>query len=231
MSFLEPIAVSSIAKEAFHKLTQAIVSGEFKPGERLSEAELARRFGISRGPIREALGRLEGKLVIRTPRLGVSVIDLSTEKLVELFAVREALEGMAARLAAERITAPEIEELNALLEQHGGNKDVASDSGYYQEGQDDDFHFRIVRSARNEQLELMLLEELYFKLKLYRYRISSTPGRAQKALEEHREIVKAIASHNPDNAESAMRRHIRNAITAAASQMERGEKERNRSQK
>jgi DNA-binding GntR family transcriptional regulator len=220
MSYLEPIAVSSIANEAFHKLTQAIISGEFAPGEKLSEAELARRFGISRGPIREALQRLEGKLVLRMPRVGVSVIDLSTEKLIELFAVREALEGMAARLAAERTTEQEIVELGRLLEQHGAHDDVASGAAYYQAGQDDDFHFHIVRAARNEQLQSMLLEELFFKLKLYRYRISSKPGRAQKALEEHREIVAAIASRNPDAAEAAMRRHIRNAIAGYVSQMD-----------
>ncbi len=212
MSNLEPIIVSSIAAEAFHKLTQAIISGEFAPGERLSEAELSRRFGISRGPIREALGRLEGKLVARMPRVGVSVIDLKQEQLVELFAVREALEGMAARLAAARITDAEIAELGALLEQHGSQPELISGGAYYQAGQDDDFHYRIVHAARNEQLEHLLLEELFYKLKLYRYRISSKPGRAQKALEEHREIVRAIASRNPDAAEAAMRRHIRNAI-------------------
>jgi DNA-binding GntR family transcriptional regulator len=229
MSYLEPIAVSSIANEAFHKLTQAIISGEFTPGERLSEAELARRFGISRGPIREALQRLEGKLVIRIPRVGVSVIDLSKEKLVELFAVREALEGMAARLAAERTTDKEIDELARLLEQHGAHDDVASGSAYYQAGQDDDFHFQIVRMARNEQLQNMLLEELFFKLKLYRYRISSKPVRPQKALEEHRQIVKAIASRNGDEAEAAMRRHIRNAIAGAVSRMDGDGQEHNRS--
>lgn len=231
MSHLEPIAVSSIAHEAFTRLTQAIVSGEFAPGQRLSEAELARRFGISRGPIREALGRLEGKLVTRMPRLGVSVINLSPEKLLDLFAVREALEGMAARLAARHMNDTEVEELRRLLEQHGANDDVASGAGYYQAGNDDDFHFRIVRAAGNEQLEAMLLHELYFKLKLYRYRISSNPGRAQKALEEHREIVEAIESRNPDAAETAMRRHIRNAIAAAVRQTEASDAADDRSTK
>jgi DNA-binding GntR family transcriptional regulator len=221
MSFLEPIAISSIANEAFHKLTQAIVSGEFAPGERLSEADLARRFGISRGPIREALGRLEGKLVTRMPRVGVSVIKLSREKLINLFAVREALEGMAARLAAERMTDAEIADLDQLLEQHRGHADVASGAAYYQAGQDDDFHFRIVRAARNEQLEHMLLEELYFKLKLYRYRLSSNPGRPLRALAEHRTIVEAIGSRDADAAEAAMRMHIRSAISSATADLEK----------
>lgn len=213
-SALDRIAVSSIANEAFHKLTQAIVSGEFAPGQRLSEAELARRFGISRGPIREALGRLEGKLVTRMPRVGVSVINLSSTKLINLFAVREALEGMAARLAAERITDAEIRALNDLLEHHGENLDVATGAAYYQAVHDDDFHFNIVRAARNDQLEYVLLEELYFQLKLYRYRLSSKPGRSLKALKEHRSIVETLTRRDPDAAEAAMRLHIRNAISS-----------------
>ena len=77
MSVLNPIAGTSLANEAFGKLVEAITSGEFEPGEKLSEADLARKLGISRGPLREALGRLEGRLVTRTPRLGVRVIQYS----------------------------------------------------------------------------------------------------------------------------------------------------------
>lgn len=77
MSALYTISLSTVSNEAFKKVTEAIVAGEFAPGQKLSEAELARRFGTSRGPIREALGRLEGKLVSRSPRLGVRVIEFS----------------------------------------------------------------------------------------------------------------------------------------------------------
>jgi len=218
MSVLDQIAVSTIANEAFRKVTQAIVAGEFAPGEKLSESELARRFGISRGPIREALGRLEGKLVSRSPRVGVRVIDLSADKLVHLFNVREALEGMAARLAAMHGTDGEIATLRKLLDRHAEHKDVASGEAYFQESHDDDFHFNIVRAARNPQLEHMLLEELYYQLRLYRYRLSSKPGRAKTALQEHIAIVDAIRARDPDAAEHAMRVHIRNAIASYAGQ-------------
>lgn len=214
MSALDPIAVSTIANEAFRKVTQAIIAGEFTPGEKLSEAELARRFGISRGPIREALGRLEGKLVFRSPRVGVRVIDLTSEKLANLFAVREALEGMAARLAATSMTDAEIAALAVLLERHAGYQDVVRGEAYYQGSHDDDFHFNIVRGARNLQLEQMLLEDLYYQIRLYRYRLSAQPGRAQKALNEHVAIVTALRARDPDAAERAMRTHIRNAIAS-----------------
>ena len=213
MSTIDPISVSTIADEALKRVTQAIVSGQYAPGERLSEAELARQFGISRGPIREALGRLEGKLVQRSPRVGVSVLDLSIEKLTDLFAVREALEGMAARLAATNITDADIEHLTTLLDRHSGHRDVSAGEGYYQGSKDDDFHFNIARIAGNNQLQHMLQEELYHQLRLYRYRLSVRKGRALTALDEHRAILAALSDRNPDRAEEAMRTHIRNAIS------------------
>ena len=116
MSVLQRIAVTSLVDEALNKIVGAITGGAFKPGERLSESELARQLGISRGPLREALGRLEGRLVVRIPRVGVSVIRISRDDLVELFAVREALEGMACRLAAQRIRPQEAKSLVELLD-------------------------------------------------------------------------------------------------------------------
>lgn len=217
MSALRPIAITSLAEEAFGKLVQAITSGEFEPGQKLSEAALARQLGISRGPLREALGRLEGRLVMRTPRLGVRVIDLDREDLEQLFLVREALEGMAARLAAERMTSQELQQLRELLEHHATQPELAAGSAYHQRSRDDDFHFTIVRAARCERLEQMLLDELYYQLRIQRLRSSTRPGRAQRALHEHREIVDALASRNPDAAEGTIRHHIRNARLSAVS--------------
>ncbi len=217
MSALKPIAITSLAGEAFGKLIQAITSGEFEPGQKLSEAALARQLGISRGPLREALGRLEGRLVMRTPRLGVRVIDFTREDLEQLFLVREALEGMAARLAAERMTIGEQRQLRDLLAHHASQPELAAGSAYYQRSRDEDFHFTIVRAARCERLEQMLLNELYYQLRLQRLRSSTRPGRAQQALSEHREIVDALASRNPDAAEGTMRHHIRNARMSALS--------------
>src|SRR6187401_2211972 len=95
---------STIAGEALNKIIEAIITGELKRGERIPEAQIARQLGISRGPLREALRRLENRLVTRMPRVGVSVIQITEKDLEELFAVREALEGFACRAAAERIT-------------------------------------------------------------------------------------------------------------------------------
>ena len=215
MSALFPTASVSLAEEAFGKLVQAITSGEFSPGERLSEAELARQLGISRGPLREALGRLEGRLVVRTPRIGVRVIDFDRDALEQLFLVREALEGMSARLAAERMTTAQLDELGDLLDRHASQPELAAGKVYIQGSGDEDFHFAVVRGGNNPRLEHLLLDEVYYQLRIQRLKSSTRPGRAQAALAEHREILEALQSRNPDRAEEAMRRHIRNARFSA----------------
>jgi DNA-binding GntR family transcriptional regulator len=215
MPVLEPIThPSTIAGEALGKIIEAIVTGEFKPGERISEAEIARQLGISRGPLREALGRLENRLVTRAPRVGVSVIQLTEKDLVELFTVREALEGMACRAAAEKITDDELRSLKSLLAGHGSDPAVLSSKGYYQRSQNEDFHFQIVRCSRNERLEHLLMESLYYQLRLYRFQASTQPGRAEAAFEEHQEIFDALQARDPERAEHAMRKHIRHALVS-----------------
>jgi DNA-binding GntR family transcriptional regulator len=210
-----PIESTSLVEGAFGKLVQAITSGEFAPGERLSEAELARQLGISRGPLREALGRLEGRLVVRTPRIGVSVIDFDREALEHLFVVREALEGMAAKLAAERMTTAQLDELGDLLERHATQPELAAGKLYVQSSHDEDFHLGVVRGGGNPRIQQLLLDEVYYQLRIQRLRSSARPGRAQAALSEHREILQALQSRNPERAEEAMRNHIRNARFSA----------------
>jgi DNA-binding GntR family transcriptional regulator len=203
----------SLADQAFQKIVAAISRGDFSPGEFIKEARIAKQLGISRGPLREAMNRLEGRnLVERRPRLGVQVVSLSRRDLVELFTVREALEGMACRLAASAMNKNDIDQLSALLEEHGRSKGVRSGSGYYQGAADEDFHFRIVRGSGNERLVKALCDELYYQIRIYRYRSSVRPGRALAALEEHRMIVEALRARDPDRAEAAMRKHIATAL-------------------
>lgn len=211
LSTIKPIVGASLSSEAFDKVVEAITSGEFALGERLSEADLARRLGISRGPLREALGRLEGRLVKRTPRIGVRVIDFGKDDLESLFLTREALEGMAARLACERMGTRQLTALRNLLEQHADRPEIVSGKSYAPKSRDEDFHFSIIRAAHCEHLERLLMEELYYQLRIYRRKSSTQPGRAQAALREHQVIVSAIESRNPDEAEKAMRTHLRNA--------------------
>jgi DNA-binding GntR family transcriptional regulator len=118
---------------------------------------------------------------------------------------------MACRAAAERITDEELLSLKSLLQGHGSDPAVLSTKGYYQRSQNDDFHFQIVRCSRNERLEHLLMENLYYQLRLYRFQASTQPGRAEAAFSEHQAIFEALQARDPDRAESAMRAHIRRA--------------------
>jgi DNA-binding GntR family transcriptional regulator len=131
--------------------------------------------------------------------------------LHEILLVREALEGMACGLAALNMPGAEIAALRKLLDSHEKQKSVQENKGYYQESKDFDFHFRIVAGSGNERLQQMLTGDLYYLLRVYRYKSSTKPGRAMEALQEHRDIVSALERRDPQGAEQAMREHLRHA--------------------
>jgi DNA-binding GntR family transcriptional regulator len=206
------VAAQSLVDALAERIEAAIVSGDLQPGSKLSEQGLAVSLGVSRGPLREAIRRLEGrKLLQRTPNIGVHVASLSPGDLYEVLQVREALEGMACALAARNMTDGELKALSDLLEQHQQQKSVQEGTGYYQESKDFDFHFRIVKGSRNARLIQMLCEDLYYLLRVYRYKSSTKPGRAKQALREHKDIVAALMRRDPVDAERKMRLHIGNA--------------------
>jgi DNA-binding GntR family transcriptional regulator len=197
------------ADEAFDCLQTAIVKGDLIPGEKIGEVELCSRFHLTRGPLREALGRLESRgLLVRRPHAGVKVVAVSADELIELYRIRELMEGLAARQAAERMTDAEIAALRATLDTHETMIEQAQGQAYYQAEGDYDFHHRIATGSRNTKLTQMLLGDLYYMVRMYRYRLSTSAGRPHKALGEHRNIVDAIASRDGDLAEFLMKRHI-----------------------
>ncbi|EOW9171204.1 GntR family transcriptional regulator [Vibrio cholerae] len=190
-------------------LIEAIVEGEIAPGSKISEPELAKQFQVSRGPLREALMRVEGLgLIERIPHIGARVIQLSPTKLVELYAVREALEGMAARLAARNITEIELAGLESLLSTHSIHIDQVEGASYFHQQGDFDFHYRIIQASRNQQLIGLLCDELYHLLRMYRYQSPRSHSRPVEALEEHKFILRAIRQRDEELAEMLMRRHI-----------------------
>ncbi|AFP31163.1 GntR family transcriptional regulator [Marinobacter sp. BSs20148] len=197
------------ADEAFDCLQTAIVKGDLIPGEKIGEVELCSRFHLTRGPLREALGRLESRgLLVRRPHAGVKVVAVSADELIELYRIRELMEGLAARQAAERMTDAEIAALRATLDTHETMIEQAQGQAYYQAEGDYDFHHRIATGSRNTKLTQMLLGDLYYMVRMYRYRLSTSAGRPHMALGEHRNIVDAIASRDGDLAEFLMKRHI-----------------------
>lgn len=202
----------TLSDRAFEWLEEAIIKGDYPPRSKLDEGALAKAFGISRGPVREAIRRLEGKkLVERVPHVGARVAALTGADLTELFYVREALEGMACRLATLRMTDDEIRDLSDLLEGHAASGALKAGESYYQRPGDFDFHFRMIQASRNPKLIAMLCDDLYHLLRIYRYRSSFRQGRAREALREHRAIVKAMTARDPDAAERLMREHLNRA--------------------
>ncbi|MEZ9233505.1 GntR family transcriptional regulator [Vibrio amylolyticus] len=190
-------------------LIEAIVSGEIPPGSKISEPELAKRFTVSRGPLREAIMRVQGLgLIERIPHVGARVIAFSEEKLLELYAVREALEGMAARLAARYITDEEVIQLEVVLATHSKHIDEVSGASYFHQHGDFDFHYRIIKASRNSKLVSLLCDELYHLLRMYRYQSPRSQSRPNEALEEHKYILRAIKNRDEELAEMLMRRHI-----------------------
>ncbi|GAB0151720.1 MULTISPECIES: GntR family transcriptional regulator [Marinobacterium] len=205
---LEPEA-RTLADRVCRQIVTAIVKGEIPPGHKISEPELARTYGISRGPLREAIRRLEGwRLVERKAHVGARVVKLSAHELIEIYRVREALEGMACRQAAKNMTDAEIESLKRLLDEHEASIEQREGRSYFQKEGDLDFHYRIVQGSKNSKLLELLGDDLYHLVRMYRYQFSVSSSRPKRALKEHRQIIDAIEARDEELAEMLMRRHI-----------------------
>ncbi|MFK8053153.1 MAG: GntR family transcriptional regulator [Woeseiaceae bacterium] len=210
---------STLADQMLESLQSAIVEGELQPGDKLREPDLAKRYGTSRGPLREALRRLEArKLVTTAPNTGARVVSLSNEQLLELYDMREALEGMTCRLAATNISDDEITGLDELLNQHEAELTRQAGRDYFRQEGDLDFHFRIAKACGNTLLANVLCIDHYHLMRLYRYKFSTTPGRPARALYEHRRIFEALRERDGELAELLMRKHIRAARENVARQ-------------
>jgi DNA-binding GntR family transcriptional regulator len=217
-------AQGTLADIATHRLAHSIVTGELAQGQKLNEAELAERFGMGRGPLREALRHLEGmRLVKRIPNVGARVVVLDRKTLSDLYAVREALEGMACRIAAARMTDDEIDQLRKLLDSH--EKQIKKQGGkvYSQKEGDLDFHYQIARGSRNQMLMDLLGSEQYQLLRMCRYRTSRNAERTGPALQQHRQIVEALAQRDGELAEILMRRHIQGAWHSISAMIDKEE--------
>ncbi len=202
----------TIADRLSDELITSIVKGDIAPGSKISEPDLARTYKISRGPLREAIRRLEGlHLVARIPHVGARVVSLHPQQLVEIYQVREALEGMAARLACLNMTVDEITELKNLLDEHEHDIEKSEGREYFQHEGHFDFHYRIIQGSKNQRLIELLCSELYHLIRMYRFRSSQITARPHRALAEHRHICTAIEQRDGELAEILMRRHINTA--------------------
>jgi DNA-binding GntR family transcriptional regulator len=203
-------AETSRGQHVYAQLTAAIQTGRLQPGTRLREVEIAAWLGVSRTPVREALKRLEADgLAQATPHAGMTVTTLSRQQIIELYAMRIELEGMAARLAAQFATDDEIATLQAHLRAAEATLDDAAASADGNRA----FHACIYRASHNRYL-LQTLDSLSTALALLPTTTYDIAGRPAAALAEHRAIVEAIWANAADEAEAAARAHMQGAQRA-----------------
>ncbi|MFK7886485.1 MAG: GntR family transcriptional regulator [Gammaproteobacteria bacterium] len=203
---------TTLADHLLESLQKAIVEGDLAPGEKLREPDLAKSFGTSRGPLRDAIRRLEARrLIISTPNAGARVTSLSALQLIELYQVREALEGMTCRLAATHMSDADLAQLDALLNSHEQALEQAGGRRYFRQEGDLDFHYRIAAGCGNALLASSVCVDYYQLMRMYRHKFSAHRGRPARALAEHRRILSALMERDGELAEILMRRHIRAA--------------------
>jgi DNA-binding GntR family transcriptional regulator len=188
-------------------IRDAIVRGELEPGARLSENELAEQLGVSRTPIREAVGRLrDDRLVDVVPQLGTFVSRISTQAVSDAQFIREALECAAVRGAAERASDDDI----ALLEQTLRSQERASESGDVDAWYllDDTYH-RALCDLSGHPTVWDVSERAKSHLNRLRRLSLGMPDYMPEMVAEHRAVVDAVARHDVDGAEEALRHHLR----------------------
>ena len=207
----ESIARSSgvvLGEAVFRSLCESLQSGTYRAGDRLREEEVAQRLNVSRTPVREALGRLAARgFVAPAGGRGLIVRNLDISEVLELYAMREILEGAAARLAAEHASRPEID---ALIDIELASTDAASDAAGMAR-LNRTFHETVCRAARNRYLD-NASRELQDWIALLGATTFSVAGRPATSHKEHQAIINAIAARDADKAEAVARAHIREAL-------------------
>ncbi|MBP7001672.1 GntR family transcriptional regulator [Amaricoccus sp.] len=194
-------------RDAHELLLDAIDQGEFRPGDRLVESELAERFGVSRTPIREALQRLETQGVLARDGRSLVVAALDHDQLGELYVVRAELEGLAARLAAQH-AAPE--EVRVLWEMVRKDRELV-DRPEALARTNKRFHRQIHLASHNRYL-IQQLDMVHRAMALMAQTSLAAPGRGPQSIDEHEAIVRAIGSRDGEAADAAIREHISRAF-------------------
>jgi DNA-binding GntR family transcriptional regulator len=199
---------TSLADAVRDAIVHAIDTGRYRAGEQLREIDLAAALGVSRTPVREALHRLEveGLLVKRDRGLIVPVVD--DRQILELYAMREVLEGTAAGLAARSASDSEIYSIGQIL---ALSADADSGTPERQASLNSEYHSAIARAANNRYLckSLFHLRDAVMRLSDTTFALA---GRPKVALREHRAIYRAIQRHEAETAEALARLHIREAL-------------------
>ena len=202
------VKITSRADAVFEKLESDILTGVYKRGEVLTENELSQELGVSRTPIREAIRRLEQENLLKELPKGHEVVGITNDDIMDIYDVRIAIEGKAAKLCAERITESEIEEMREVIDLQEFY--TLKSSADKIKGTDSRFHELIYKCSGSSIYEA-ILSSLHRKIQLCRKVSVSNRDRAELAIKEHREIFNAIEKRDGELAEKLMIKHVINA--------------------
>jgi DNA-binding GntR family transcriptional regulator len=198
---------TNLRDQVYDVLKRRIILRKIKPGEKINEEELAKSLGVSRTPIRETLLRLEHEGILRIiPRRGAFVVSQSEEKVIDLFEVREVLEGLVARLAAENMNPELFGRLKRSLDKVS-SVDGSNNKLLRYTPADVEFHALLLEGCGNELLKSMM-ESVNVNLQMVRLRTVALPGRPEQTVEEHYEVLAAIEKRDAALAEKLMRKHV-----------------------
>ena len=189
--------------DAYSMILEAIDIGQYRPGDRLVESELADRFGMSRTPIREALQRLETQSLLARDGRSLIVASLDHNQMAELYVVRGELEGLAANLAARHATAEEVRVLREMVQ--ADNKLLNDPAAMARANRR--FHKQIHLASHNRYL-VQQLDLVHRSMALMATTTLAAEGRAEIAQQEHDVIVRAIEAGDGAAAGAALREHI-----------------------
>lgn len=200
-----PLERRVFREEIREQLIEDILNGRLAPGARIVETRIAQQFGVSQGPVREALRDLElFGFVVSSPFRGTQVRKISTEELLEIYPIRAALEGVAARAAAGRIGQATLDHLEELI---GVMREAATRDDHRAEADaDHNFHHAIVKASGNRMVEHVWQT---MRLSITTCLTHSITHRSlHEIAERHVAVLEALRSGDPDRAEAAVRRHI-----------------------
>lgn len=195
----------TLREKILENIRDAILKGDLSPGERVSEPDIAERYGISRTPIREAFRQLESEGYLTViPRKGAVVAKHTEKDIEEFYSIKSVLEGYAAQLAADKMTPKDIDKLetiNKRLEKLSKGKDVKTFFRAHNE-----FHEYFIRAAGNQKL-LELIQQLLKKFEYLRIASLSLPGRMDISVQEHKKIIKAFRNNDGLTADLLVRKN------------------------
>lgn len=203
----------SLEEWVFLELEEEILSGKLTRGTSLQEIALSERLGVSRTPVRSALHRLaDDGLVDVSANRGAVVVGITKDDLVDIYKIRVRLEGLASAVAAEKITEQGLQTLRESVQLSEFYLScTAKTSADRLKELDSEFHETIYKATGNRLL-CKTLSELHRKIKLYRKLSLSVPGRLERSVEEHREILEAIEAKNSAEADRLTSLHIECAL-------------------